>query len=147
MHPQNPASPTVQPGSAVIIEITYEEDESERLELVIVADEQADFSAGFLGMGTPLAQAILGQAAGSVIPYTLGDARQVKILAIGAAGRAPEEDLAARRQETVRKAIEQSDRTSAMIFAASFSGKWGDYDPQGIEQWDNEKKEDHASPG
>jgi len=23
-----------------------------------------------------------------------------------------------------------------MIFASSFSGKWGDYDPQGIEKWE-----------
>jgi len=27
-----------------------------------------------------------------------------------------------------------------MIFASSYNGKWGDYDPEGIESWD--KKED-----
>jgi hypothetical protein len=28
--------------------------------------------------------------------------------------------------------------TNATIFAPSFSGKWGDYDPQGIEKWEPE---------
>jgi hypothetical protein len=26
-------------------------------------------------------------------------------------------------------------RTNAEIFASSFSGKWGDYDPQGMAGW------------
>jgi hypothetical protein len=38
----------------------------------------------------------------------------------------------------MRQAVEQADRTNAMNFASSFSGKWGDYDPQGIEKWDDE---------
>ncbi len=134
MNPTNPEPATVQPGLLVQVEITYQS-EQERLELVIVPDEQADYAAGFLGAGTPLAQTILGETVGSVIPYFTGDAISVKILSI-AAGKAPGEDVAARRQQTLRQAVEQADRTNAMIFASSFSGKWGDYDPQGIEKWE-----------
>jgi hypothetical protein len=137
MSPSYPEPNTVQPGVLVQVEITYQ-NEQEQLELTIVPDEQADYAAGFLGAGTPLAQAILGEKVGSLIPYFVGDAISVKILSIAAAGKAPGEDIAARRQETMRQAVEQADRTNAMIFASSFSGKWGDYDPQGIEKWDDE---------
>ena len=104
---------------------------------MIVPDAGADFSRGLLGESTPLAQAILGQAAGSLLPYTAGDARSVHILAVEAPDAPPPtEAVARRRAETLRQAVEQAQRTDAMIFASSFSGKWGDYDPKGIEQWE-----------
>ena len=130
---------TVQPGLLVQVEISYApgaEVEKERLEFVIVPDELADFTAGFLGQGTPLAQAVLGEPAGRVVPYFTGDALSVTILAISRTGKTASQETATRRQERYRQAVEQADRTSAMIFASSFSGKWGDYDPQGIEKWE-----------
>ncbi len=132
---------TVQPGLLVQVEIAYSpgsDIEKERLEFVIVPDELADFPAGFLGQGTPLAQAVLGEPASSAVPYFVGDALSVTILSINETDRIPSQDTAARRQERYRQALEQADRTSAMIFASSFSGKWGDYDPQGIEKWEQE---------
>jgi hypothetical protein len=143
MDTTTPEPDTVQPGLLVEVEITYQS-EQERRQVVIVPDEQADYAAGFLGAGTPLAQAILGEKVGSLVPYFSGDAISVRILSIAAAGKAPGEDIAARRQQALRQAVEQSDRTNAMIFAASFSGKWGDYDPQGIEKW--EKQADNRQP-
>ena len=130
---------TVQPGLQVQVEIAYTpgaEIEKERLEIVIVPDELADFPAGFLGQGTPLAQAILGEPLGRVVSYFTGDALSVTILSITTTSKIPNPETALRRQERYRQALEQSDRTNAMIFASSFSGKWGDYDPQGIEKWD-----------
>jgi hypothetical protein len=146
---ENPPQ-TVQPGLSVQVEIAYQpgaELEKERLEFVIVSDELADFPAGFLGQGTPLAQAILGEPVGRVVPYFTGDALSVTILSTGPATRAPDQETAARRQERMRQALEQSDRTSAMIFASSFSGKWGDYDPQGIEKWDPGGSPDEETGG
>jgi hypothetical protein len=126
----------VEPGMRITLEITYT-DAEETLKFVIVPDTQADFARGFLGEGTPLAQAILGHAAGEELPYRLGDARSVRIVAITpSSDPAPDENVNARREEKMRQAVEQAQRTDAMIFASSFSGKWGDYDPQGIEQWD-----------
>ena len=133
---------SVQPGAQVQVELTYEKDR-EILAFVIVSDDQADFSAGFLGEGTPLAQAILGHTAGELLPYRAGDARSVRILEVQpGADTGPQEDVAARREEKLRQAVEQARRTDAMIFATSFSGKWGDYDPQGIEHWDQSANED-----
>lgn len=123
----------VAPGDLIQIEITYA-DETERLEFVIVKDDQADFQAGFLGEGTPLAQAILGMSIGAQILYSVGDARRLTILTIKPTEGAPQEDIAARREETHRQAVEEADRTSAMMFASSFSGKWGDYDPDAVQK-------------
>jgi Transcription elongation factor, GreA/GreB, C-term len=132
---------TVDPGFLIQVELAHEEG-TERLEFVIVPDEQADFSAGFLGASTPLAQAILGKPVDSTVPYAVGDARSVCVLSISKTDKNPPQDTAARREESLRRAVEQSDKTNAMIFASSFSGKWGDYDPEGIETWDKDKGKD-----
>jgi hypothetical protein len=135
--------PIVTSGLLVRIEITYES-EVEQLEFVIVPDEQADFAAGFLGEGTALARAILDEPVGSLVPYFAGDARSVRILSAEPTDKTPSGDAAIRRQATLDKAVQQSDRTSAMIFASSFSGKWGDYDPQGIEEWNKANGEESS---
>lgn len=119
----------------VQVEILYEEG-PQQMTLVIVPDAQADFSRGLLGEGTPLARALLGQPVGGRVPYHQGDARWVRILAAGPAEDAPGAEVAAERQERLRRNLEQIDRTNAIVFASSFSGKWGDYDPQGVEQWE-----------
>lgn len=121
-------------GMRVKIELITETG-PEFLSVELVSDKLADVSSGFLGEGTPLAQAVMGHKAGDTILYTSGDILSIKILEVcQGSGEVPQEVLA-RRQEIVRKAVEESDRTNALIFASSFSGKWGDYDPTGIEQW------------
>ncbi len=123
----------------VTIELIERSGESERLELDIVPDQQADFARGFLGEGTPLGKALLGKEAG-IFPYTVGGLAKVRILSIRSSETPPPADTSSRRQAIIQKAIDESDRVNAMIFASSFSGKWGDYDPSGVEKW--EKKED-----
>lgn len=125
-------SDRVAPGQLIQVVIAYT-DEIERHEFVIVPDDQADFQAGFLGESTPLAQAILGKAVGEQISYNAGDARSVRIISISSTQKTPSKETAARREETIKKALAEVDRTNAMIFASSFSGKWGDYDPDAIE--------------
>jgi hypothetical protein len=123
----------VQPGMLVRVVVFYETGD-EQISLVIVPDEQADFAAGFLGAGTPLAQAILGEKAGTKVPYFNGDAMGVQILSVEKTDLSPDEDTAARRERKLRLAVEQSERTNAMMFASSFSGKWGDYDPGAVDR-------------
>jgi hypothetical protein len=106
----------------------------EPLRVQIVQDELADMQRGFLGLGTPLAQAILGRKVGETIEYQQGDIRKIRIVKIEPAREGPDPGVASRREMTFRKAIDQSDRTNAVLFASSFSGKWGDYDPKGIEE-------------
>jgi len=134
----------VQPGLLVHVEIAYS-NESEQISFVIVPDDQADFSAGFLGEGTQLAQAVLGERIGGPIPYFSGDARSVQILSIEETNLSPEGNQAERRAQTLRSALDQVERTNAMIFASSFSGKWGDYDPDGLKNWEQGESDESTT--
>jgi hypothetical protein len=125
-----------QRGTHVVIELADTSGGRERLELDIVPDELADLAKGFLGAGTPLARAICDQPAGRTIPYHQADIVSVRILSVAPAHAAPGADAAQGREAALRKAVEEAQRTDAIVFASSFSGKWGDYDPQGMEHWD-----------
>ncbi len=94
-------------GTHVEVELIDESGADELLAVDIVPDSQADFASGFLGAGTLLARAILGQPAGSVVPYKVGDILQVRILKVTSNASAPPADVEAKRQ----------------------ASKWGDYDP------------------
>lgn len=119
----------VAPG--VLIEIELIGEESERLVLEIVPDEQADFYAGYLGERTPLAQALLGRHAGEVVDTPAGWAR---ILALRIDDRRLHQAKAnaARRQEALQQTQKEIARTNAVTFSTTVEGKWGDYDPDGI---------------
>ncbi len=60
-------------GSQVDIILRDREGKQEHLRVVIVPAEAADFAHGFLGQNTPLAQVLLGEKAGTVIPYLKDD--------------------------------------------------------------------------
>ena len=116
----------------------------DRLSVDIVPDRSADFEAGFLGESTPLARTILDQPAGRTVQYRVGDLQTVRILSVSPSQAQADENAAARRQEAIQRAVAESDRTNAILFASSFSGKWGDYDPQGIEQWNKDEEDKNA---
>jgi len=118
-------------GMHVAVELIMES-ETERLEFDIVSDKDADFAKGFLGVGTPLAKAILGQPGNTTVPYQVDEIKSVRIVEVSLSRTKPPKDTQSRREEVIRKAVERSDRTNAVIFASSFSGKWGDYDPTGF---------------
>ena len=137
MEDNQQASETIKVNLGVYVELELScESGIERVSFDIVLDKSADYGHGFLGVGTPLAQAILGRVAGQVVPYHVGDVREVKILSVSPSSNIPPSDTAEKREATIQKALEQANRTNAMIFASSFSGKWGDYDPDGItDEW------------
>lgn len=143
----NPPSPQIWPGRHVTLELTYGPGDVERLELDVVPDDYADFERGFLGESTPLAKAISGHHAGDVVHYRASDGPQIRvsILAVERELRNPPKDLSARREETIRKAVKDSQDTDAILFASSFSGKWGDYDPNAVPK-DDEDGEDSEEP-
>jgi hypothetical protein len=107
--------------------------EQEVLEFTLVADKTADFYAGYLGLGTPLAKAILGKTAGTTVPYRVGDTIAVKIETVSPAQEPSSGDSAARRQAEARQALDQINRTDAMIFTTTVEGKWGEYDPDAVD--------------
>jgi hypothetical protein len=140
--PTTPPETLVRLGSHVLVELLDSSGETQQLKFDLVPDTSADFSRGYLGLSTPLAQAILNQPAGAALPYQQADILQVKILSVTAPASLPFADLAQQREEAARKALQQVQQTSAMIFASSFSGKWGDYDPDGITHWEEPQPPD-----
>jgi len=132
----------VDAGMRVEVELDSQTGESERLTFTLVPDEQADFKAGFLGLGTPLAKALIGKRAGEVLAYHAGDIRSARILSVAVSDRTPGEDVAARREAVIRDAVAHSDFINAMIFASAVNTKWGDYDADGLDpsQWIDDKE-------
>ena len=119
-------------GTRVEVEMVSELGDSERLTFDIVPDRAADFTAGFLGAGTPLAQAIMGRPAGSVVPYRVGDLTEVHILAVALSERHAAGDAAEARQALTQEAVERAKLDEMVQLALTVNVKWGDYDPEGI---------------
>jgi hypothetical protein len=130
----------VKPGCLVEVELVGQSG-SEHLTFTLVEDDRADFDAGFLGQGTPLAKTILGKLAGQTLPYRVGDLKTVKILSVQPQGKAQSENVAARRQAAIDKAVKHSDSVNAMIFSGAVNSKWGDYDFDKLDkkQWEMEE--------
>jgi hypothetical protein len=126
----------VKIGALVELELIDQLGRVEKMAVQIVDEKAADFKSGYLGSSTPLAQVILGQPAGKTLPYRVGDLRAVHVLSITTGANQPPENAAAMREAAIKRAVSEMDRTNAVLFAASFSGKWGDYDPDGIEKWE-----------
>ncbi len=123
------SSEAVALGTHVEVNLIDEAGATESLVFDLVPDGQADFANGFLGAGTPLAQAIGGKCAGDLVPYRLGDVVSVRVVSVAAAERSQEEDIAAKRQAVIQQAVAESERISDMVFALAVGSKWGDYDP------------------
>jgi hypothetical protein len=140
------ASPPVKVGTHVTLDLIDEHGGRERLELDVVPDSAADFDAGLLGIGTPLGKAIGGRRAGATAPYIRGDLRAVAIVAVRPAAAAPPHDAAERRQAALDKAAGEIAKTNAQIFASTFEGKWGGYNPEGMDHWDDSAPESASDP-
>jgi hypothetical protein len=121
-------------GTHVRLELHTASDESESLEVDIVPDRDADFSAGFLGAGTPLAQAIMSQLAGARVPYQAADVVEVSVLEVSASVDAPSADTASSRQAVIDRAVSRSNLTDTLRLALAVDVKWGDYDPEALEE-------------
>lgn len=137
---------TIAPGMRVDVELVARNKTREQLQLVLVGDAAADFDKGFVGLGTPLAQALLGHTVGETLPYARGDIVQLKILGVHATDEAPDADAAEQRDESLRRARDKAELTSMVSFALTFDSKWGAYDPEQIVA-NFEKKEEARAPG
>ncbi len=125
-------SEAISVGSQVEIILRDREGKQEHLRVVIVPAEAADFAQGFLGQNTPLAQVLLGEIAGTTIPYLKDDIYSIEVISVTKATNLPDGDAARKREASLKKAMREVEDTNAMVFASSFSGKWGDYDPDSI---------------
>jgi hypothetical protein len=75
---------------------------------------------------------LLGEKAGQVIPYLKGDILSIEVLSVTKPATAPAKDAAEKRKAKFKETLREVEDTNAMVFASSFSGKWGDYDPDSI---------------
>ena len=133
--------PCVGLGSRVAIELIDGRGDVERLSLAVVPDDNADFQAGYLGAGTRLAAAIMGQRAGQTVPYRHGDLVEIRILDIEQFAVSEAPDAASERRAVIQKAIDKSDLQDTLRLALAVSVKWGDYDPNGIAPEDGPSEE------
>lgn len=132
----------VAENTRVEIELRAKDKTREKLNFVLVPDDAADFDKGRLGIGTPLAQTILGHAANETLEYKRGDIVQVKILSVQAnmeSGVVTTDE----RAETLRRARDKAELASMVSFALTFDSKWGDYDPEQIvKQYEESQSEE-----
>jgi hypothetical protein len=120
-------------GTRVEVELISEFGDSERLTFDLVPDRAADFAAGFLGAGTPLAQAIMGRPVGSVVPYRVGDMAEVCILTVALSERLADGDAAEARNAATQEAVERAKTDESVQLALTVNVKWGGYDPEPLE--------------
>lgn len=121
----------------VEIELIDEENQAERMEFDLVADQVADFNNGRMGINTPLGKAIRGKFVGDTVPYVKGDIRKVRILHAAPMQQKIMDDAAARRQAILDEARQKAERTNTEMFASSYDGKWGDYTTDGMGEESN----------
>ena len=119
-------------NSHVAIELIDEQGGREQMEFDLVADKAADFDKGRIGVSTPLAKAIRGKHAGSEVDYVKGDIRKVRIVNVTPLETKVSDDASARRQAIMDEAVRKAERTDTEMFAASYDGKWGDYNTEGM---------------
>jgi len=99
---------TVQSGCCVEIEMIYRSGNREPLIFDLVSDEQADFENGFIGVSTPLANALIGESCGYVIPYFTPEFLAIQIISIQKSSRTPETNKYLSRKESIEETLEQS---------------------------------------
>ena len=124
----DPQDRPIQLNSRVLVELVDSSGEAERREFTLVVSQQADFRSGLLDENTPLGRALLNHLPGEVIPYPLGDLKEIRILAVGTMDGSIPMDGAEKRRSDVQKAQVQSEITNQMIFSTASGSKWGDYD-------------------
>ena len=115
-------------GSHVEVELVDSTGEIEHREFTLVAEKQADFRAGLLGEKSPLGRTLLGRHTGEVIPYKVGDLREVRITGVTKTTGPISGESAEKRRATVQEAANQSEIISQLIFATARGSKWGEYD-------------------
>ena len=119
-------------GCEVELDLVDRSGKKERMKVVIVDDKAADFTHGYLSENTPIAKAIVGEKAGNTIPYLKEDILSIHIISVNQPTNKPPEDAAEKREASMKKTMREVQDTNAIVFASSFSGKWGDYDPDSI---------------
>jgi hypothetical protein len=128
-------------GAYVTVELIDEQGNGERMSFDLVREEHADLDRDRLGVQTPLAKTIIGKKVGALVNYRMGDIRQVRIVSVRPSQLTDLANTEEQRQAQLQKALATVERTNAEVFAASYTGKWGDYELRTDEQQPNEEQQ------
>ena len=128
----------------VLVELVESSGETEQGEFTLVTARQADFQSGLLDENAPLARALMGHEAGEIIPYSMGDLKEIRILKVVQVVERVSTDKAEKRRKAVQKAEAQSEITNQMIFSTASGSKWGDYDVDMEKLLDEAQNEDFS---
>jgi len=123
-------------GTHIKVELIDQQGNREPMTFDLVRENRADIEQGLLGENTPLAKAIRGKFVGHTVPYKMGDICRVQIVSVRPSEIVALADAEARRQQVLKQALSDAERTNADMFASSFSGKWGDYNTDDMAEWD-----------
>ncbi len=115
-------------NSRVLVELVESSGETEQREFTLVTAKQADFQSGLLDENAPLARELMGHQAGEILPYLMGDLKEIRILKVVQNEEKVSTDKAEKRRKAVQKAEAQSEITNQMIFSTASGSKWGDYE-------------------
>lgn len=126
-------------GAHVTVELIDERGNGETMSFDLVREEHADLDQDRLGVQTPLAKSIIGKKVGALVDYRMGDIRQVRIVSVRPSQLADLTNTEEERQVQLQKALATVERTNAEVFAASYTGKWGDYE-LGNDETETEKR-------
>ncbi len=132
----------ISTGCQVEVNLVDRAGNKEKCRFTIVTDELADYQTGYLGESTALARTLIGEKEGIIIPYLKGDIHAIEILSVTKSMEQLSRDMVSERVAKKRKTIREIENTNAVVFASSFSGKWGDYDPDSIPKEDEQEKPD-----
>jgi hypothetical protein len=112
----------------LLVELVESTGECEQREFTLVTAKQADFQSGLLDENTPLARVLIGHHAGDMVPYSMGDLKEIRILNVIQDVEKISTEKAEKRRAAVQKAEAQSEITNQMIFSTASGSKWGDYE-------------------
>lgn len=113
--------------SKALVELIDGSGAAEQVTFTLVESKQADFKSGLLDENAPLGRALIGHRAGEILPYAVGDLKEVRILSVERSETAPL-NAAEKRRQTVRDAEAQAEIINQLNFATASGSKWGDYD-------------------
>ena len=94
----DPTQDTVKIGTHIEIDLLDRTGNRERLCFDLVSDQYADYETGFLGVSAPIAQAILGEKTGNLIPYFTAELQAIHLLSVTPSKRQPNIDSKAKRE-------------------------------------------------
>ena len=131
---ENKNQNSVKLGDQIEIQLIYRSGQKEKLILDLVEDSKADIDQGYLGVSTPLAKAILNEPPGTIVPFFTPEILAVEILSVHETSRQPDPEVSKRRKQSLKDTLNRIEFRDAILFASSTETKWGQYDPDRLDQ-------------